>query len=119
MLADQEYAGHTSIHDDAMAAKLIDAYPASLGARVLREMIEIGGGPDAATDDNLRKLKRQMIPQMRKLNAVKAAVLTQADASDLQPAAGHQVDISDLLGDPILEDGGPARGASAGARANA
>lgn len=69
----------------AAAQKLIRAYPASRGARVLREMLEVGGGPVAASAASLARLKRELAALRRKHGLYEGMILTAAKASALLP----------------------------------
>ncbi len=69
----------------AMAMRMIDAYPHSRAARVLREMLEVGGGMDAVSDSAARALKRKHAALVRRHGSVQAATLTTAEASSLLP----------------------------------
>ncbi len=71
----------------AMAAKLIAAFPGSRGARVLGEMLEVGGGVEAASPANLSRLKRELSAARRKLGIYEGQSLMVAKASPLLPKA--------------------------------
>ena len=72
----------------AMAQKLIRAYPASLGARVLREMLEVGGGPAAASKASLSRLKRELAALRTKHGIYESMMLTAAKGKLLYGSDG-------------------------------